>query len=115
VGAREAHLGRARGNREVARRLLAASSGAPPPVAVQWAVTTAFYYSVHCIEAHPATLRHHSSSHDDRYDKMSWAGVLEAVYLAHEQLQQWSEQARYLLRKFDPAFVSNTVIGEYLE
>ena len=52
------------------------------------------------MEAHLATRGHHSLSHEDRYLKMSWVGVPNDVYTRHEQLQQWSQQARYLMRRF---------------
>jgi hypothetical protein len=114
VGTREAHLAQAAANMELAIALLALNSDAPRPAALQWAVTVGFYCSVHCIEAHLATRGHHSSTHNDRYDKMSWVGVPDDVYNAHEQLQQWSEQARYLMRHFKAEFVGETVLGKYV-
>ena len=77
-------------------------------------MTIAFYCSVHCIEAHPAVFGHHSSSHEDRYDKMSWVGVPDTVYASHEQLQEWSHQARYLMRRFPLDFYDGTVL-RYLD
>src|SRR5207253_1020404 len=50
---RAAHLEQARQNRDHARFLVA--DARVRPVALQWAVTVAFYCAVHCIEAHLAT------------------------------------------------------------
>jgi hypothetical protein len=63
VSAASDHLDQARKNRELAERLLA-----PPtdPTNVQWAVIAAFYFAVHCMQAHLITLGHDPTNHAQR-------------------------------------------------
>ena len=114
MSSRSAHLEQARANRDLARHLLEITEDDLSVVACQWAVTTAFYASVHCIEAHLAEHGLTSASHRDRAAKMSAVGVPDEVYTAHEQLQQLSLQSRYLLRHFQHEYVRDIVLDGHL-
>jgi hypothetical protein len=42
---------------------------------------------------------------------MSLIGIPDRVYTSHEQLQDWSHQARYLLRRFPIKFYEDKVLS----
>jgi hypothetical protein len=86
------------------------------PGSMQWAVTSAFYCAVHCIEAHFDTFGIHSSAHTQRETRMAQLqyGIPPDVHTAYIQLRQWSEQGRYRMRHFKSAMVQQTVLGQYL-
>jgi len=109
-----AHLQQARENRALARHLLTLDSEDLRPAALRWAVVVAFYTSVHCMDAYLAGRGFTPSSHRSRAAMMSNAGIPDAEYTAHEQLQQLSLHARYLLRSFTSEYVQSVVMDGYL-
>lgn len=82
-------------------------------VYLQWAVTAAFYCSVHCIEAHLAGQGLHSQHHGDRETKMG-EHCPNHIYAAHGMLQDFSTEARYLVGTFTPTWVRMVVLEKYL-
>ncbi len=114
MGQRDAHLQQARANRDFAHQLVAQDARLSSPVAVQWAVTVAFYAALHSIEAHFATLEVHSQSHWDRTQNLRDYPVPDQVHAAYMMLKEYSEQGRYRLRTFSAPFVTETVLNRYL-
>lgn len=110
---REAHLEQARNNRKVAVEMLQRGIDTGENVYLQWAVTAAFYCSVHCIEAHLSTLGLHSQHHGDRDTKLG-EHCPNYVYTAHNALRDFSTEARYLLATFTPTWVRMVVLEKYL-
>jgi len=112
VASRDDHLAQARSNLTLLAYLLSAAEPLAE-VARQWAVTVAFYTAVHCVEAqlHSAGLPP-ASSHHRRARQLDQAGIPLDVVRAYAQLQQWSEQARYLLGSFEAPFVEQQVLAE---
>ena len=109
------HLEQARANRAFAERLL--ELGPSDPTFRQWAVTAAFYCAVHCVEAYLARLGRHSQDHEHRRQLICRGGVAAVppeVFRAYRQLQQWSEQARYLMGQFSEQDVRTLVLGQML-
>jgi uncharacterized protein (UPF0332 family) len=113
VSGRDAHLEQARANRRIAEELLQRAIETGDNAYVQWTVTTAFYCSVHCIEAHLDTLGLHSQHHGDRDTKMS-QNCPNEVYTAHNALRDFSQEARYLIAAFSANWAQNVVMEKYL-
>ena len=105
------HLTQARWNLAVMRHLVENADNIGPG-AVQWAITAACYAALHALEAHLIRAGLTSSSHNDRARKLSQAGVPYEVVDSYKLLQQWSEQARYLLAEFDVEFVRTQMNDE---
>ena len=108
------HRDKAQRNRDFAEQLL--QFNATNPTFLEWAVTAAFYCSVHCIEAYLATFGLHSGTHVQRETFMAQPayGVPDDVFAAHRQLKEWSIQSRYRMRHFSEAVVRQTVLGRFL-
>jgi uncharacterized protein (UPF0332 family) len=113
VAGRDAHVEQARNNRRLAEELLNLGTGTGENLYLQWAVTAAFYASVHCIEAHLATQQLHSQHHKDRETKMG-VHCPVPICTAHSMLQDFSTEARYLLGTFDANWVQTVVLNKYL-
>lgn len=111
--AAEDHFSQARSNRNFAEQLLGLTDS-PDTTLCQWAVTAAFYCSVHCIEAYlDQEQRIHSKNHADR-ERHLVAWVPPPVHAAHERLKDFSQAARYDLAIYPVAFVRATVFDKYL-
>lgn len=82
------------------------------PGAAEWAITVAFYAALHALEAFLIRAGLTSSGHTDRARKLAQAGVPYDVVDSYKLLQQWSEQARYLLAEFDVEFVRSQLVAE---
>jgi len=113
VSDRDAHLEQARLNRRIAEEMLQRAIDTGDNVYCQWAVTAAFYCSVHCIEAHLDTVGLHSQHHGDRDTKMG-RHCPTHVYTAHNALRDFSHEARYLIATFSPTWVRMVVLNKYL-
>jgi len=114
VASYDEHSQQARDNYRVAQELLALQQGTSEDRALlQWAVTTLFYTSVHCLEAHFATRNLHTHSHASR-DRLLARLVPAHVHVAHRQLQGFSELCRYEVASYDHSFVEQTVLQRYL-
>jgi uncharacterized protein (UPF0332 family) len=114
VDARDAHLEQARANREFAEYLLRHRPS--DPVAVQWAVTAAFYCALHCLQAHLLARGMDPRTHvaRDRLLASPASGVPNDVYVAYEALKQRSEAARYRMRRFTAERVRREILSGYL-
>lgn len=110
---REAHLEQARQNRKLAEELHRRGLDTGENAYLQWAITAAFYCSVHCIEARLAEIGLHSQNHADRDTKMGRVCPTH-VYTAHNLLRDFSQEARYLLGTFQPTWVRMVVLEKYL-
>ena len=113
MAARDAHLEQARSNRRLAEDLYQRALETHDNVYAQWAVTCAFYCSVHCIEAKLADLGLHSQHHGDRDTKIG-RNCPNNVYAAHNMLRDFSQEARYLLGRFSRGRVRSVVLEKYL-
>jgi hypothetical protein len=111
LAAPQAHRAQALANLSLARQLL----DLPDPSAHQWAVTIAFYCSVHALESHLTSSGQPARSHYDRYRKLLGSHVPQEIVVAHRELQLWSEQARYLMREFSVDFVRDYVLDGDLQ
>ncbi len=111
---RAEHLDQARANRAHAERLLGESP--TDPIAVQWAVTAAFYCAVHCLQAYLVGrgVRPRSHLQRDAYLADQRYGIPNHVYNAYKKLKRRSEGARYLLWRFTAADVRDDVLDRYL-
>jgi hypothetical protein len=94
------HLIQATANRDHAEWLLAARSG--DPIALQWAVTAAFYSALHGVTAYLMSRGVRVSDHASRARALAHpaSGVPLAVHDAYRLLERRSRQGRYMLRRF---------------
>jgi uncharacterized protein (UPF0332 family) len=84
---RDAHLEQARASREFAEQLV--RDRPSDPVALQWAVTAAFYCALHCLQAHLLARGMNPRTHmaRDRLLASPASGVPDDVYAAYEALK----------------------------
>lgn len=112
MAAAESHLEQARSNLRLMQQLFERSETLGD-VAVQWAVTVAFYAALHCLEAHfRDSGLNASANHRDRAFRLAQVGVPIDVVVAYKQLEQWSRQGRYELGLFELEFVLREVLPE---
>ena len=108
------HREQARGNRELAGRLLAAYPD--DPIALQWVVTTAFYAALHALTSHLVEQGISVRSHIQRDAALAdpGNGIPQDAYEAYKRLKTRSESGRYDLCRFAPEDVATTILGRYL-
>jgi hypothetical protein len=114
VGDRAAHLEQAESNWHFADTLLAQVRVQHNQAFIDWAVTAAFYSTLHYVEAVLADHQLHPRHHWERTAQLSEVGADSDMCLAYERLRDWSEQARYYMRHFDLVIVERTVLTHYL-
>jgi hypothetical protein len=107
------HFNQARWNRDHAEHLLATYP--QDPVALQWAVTAAFYAALHCLTGYLAQRGIQVSNHQQREAAIADPrnGVPLQVYDAYVRLKRRSTGARYLLQTFTPAQVRSPILDVY--
>lgn len=108
------HFEQARGNRAHAEHLLAAYPN--DPVALQWAVTAAFYAALHCMTGYLVQHGVQVSNHQQREAAIAHPanGVPPHVYDPYVRLKRRGTGARYLLQTFTPAQVRSPILDTYL-
>lgn len=113
--ASQGHFDQARRNRALAEELLAHPSG--DATHVQWAVTAAFYCTLHCIQGYLLGLGHDPQSHAARGKAIADPAnqVPMDLQLAYVALEQLSKKARYRLGVFAPAFVRQRILDDRLK
>lgn len=86
------------------------------PVALQWAVTAAFYAALHCLTGYLAQRGIQVANHQQREAAIAHPrnGVPLHVYDAYVRLKRRSTGARYLLQTFTPAQVRSPILDVYL-
>jgi hypothetical protein len=108
------HFDQARQNRAFAEHLLATFSS--QPVALQWAVTMAFYAALHCMTGyliqHGVQVFNHQMRDAAIADPRN--GVPQDVYDAYVRLKSRSTGARYNLQTFSAAQVRSQIVDTYL-
>ena len=111
---RAEHLDQARVNRAHAEQLLKQSP--TDPIALQWAVTAAFYCAVHRLQAHLVGRGARPRTHGQRDAYLSDPryGVPRDVYVTYRQLKWRSEGARYLMARFTATEVRRDILDRYL-
>jgi hypothetical protein len=111
VAGRAEHLQQARDNLAFVEHLVRTSPD--DPAAMQWAVTAAFYCALHCLEAYLAQRGISCKTHFQRLTALSEPSnaVPPDVYASYEQLEVWSRQARYELRRFKSGLVEHTILA----
>jgi hypothetical protein len=108
------HFEQARWNRAHAEHLLATYP--QQPVALQWAVTAAFYSALHCLTGYLAQRGVQVFNHQQREAAIADPrnGVPTRVYDAYVRLKRRSTGARYLMQTFTPVQVRTQILDGYL-
>ena len=108
------HFEQARGNRAHAEHLLATYPH--EPIALQWAVTTAFYAALHYMTGY--LIQHGVQVSNPQQREAAIAdprnGVPLHVYDAYVRLKRRSTSARYLLQTFTPVQVRTQILDTHL-
>lgn len=76
---------------------------------LDWALTTLFYAALHYVDASLARYPGggvHPQSHANRERLIALDGILRNIYSDYEELRNRSEDARYNIVDFSPAFVA---------
>lgn len=109
------HFEQARQNRALAEELL--TDGGKSATHVQWAVVTAFYCAVHCMQGYLVDLGRDPRNHMARGNEIADPAnhVPLHVQQSYEALKQFSERARYRLGTFDPGYVRRTILDSRLK
>lgn len=109
------HFEQARLNRYFAEQAIRDHAGST--VHVQWAVTSAFYCAVHCMQGYLVDRGLDPKTHVTREAQIAdpLNGVPADVYRAYMALKQFSEKARYRLGTFDPNWVQTSLIDTRLK
>lgn len=110
----EDHFQQARGNRVHAEHLLVTYPR--DPIALQWAVTAAFYCAVHSMNAHLARRSVHIRNHYQRDAALANPanGVPPDIYRAYRTLKVRSEGARYWMQRFQASRVRSEILDTHL-